>query len=92
MEIRVECADCQKRLVITENRSPFRQEILIAVEPCNCNKGESTQDCSDCEDMELLKKLQGDVKLQKEQITILERKIQEQQLWINDAKRYLREE
>ena len=61
METRIECADCWHLLNVV-NQSTLTSEIRIRITPCDCITGKNVSDCSECEDMEILRTLQLEVK------------------------------
>ena len=71
MLMAIKCESCGKELLIGDVFN-IAGQLIIKVAPCGCRSTET--DCSDCEDMELLKKVQEELKTSK--VTVQELRIQ----------------
>ena len=73
MLIAIKCESCGKELLVGDVFN-IAGQLIVKVAPCGCRNTEHVDDCSDCEDMELLKKVQEELKTSK--VTVQELRTQ----------------
>jgi len=63
----IKCESCGKAL-LEGDIYPIAGQLIIKVVPCGCKAEPEEEDCSECEDMKLLKKVQAELKEAKKKL------------------------